>query len=792
MMSATRVVALWRITHLGAQGNSEMKRLNEAKWGTKGAGVGKSIKLSLACVAVAVMLAACGGGGDTPAAEAKNPDSVARMAGTVVGLTAEGLVLTNGTDTVTLAANATSFTLPEGGTLAVAQQPLGFRKFCEVGGTPGALQVNCSDAAAKVSWAAGLDGVPQSNTPPVPGPDGRFYFVSNSMVYSVLPSGEGGYRLLAGSPYAQGVVDGVGEAARFNSPQSMVMDADGNGYVLDSSNNGVYSIRKFTPAGAVSTIASGFGGANPNLRNLALGPNNQLYLVSLEQNSTNSVQRFNAQGQLEVLFNTGSVANSTSEITAMAVGTDGTIYWADNVKFAIYKLAPGGSTPVLLAGSGTGDSCYLYDTQADQYSTVCVDGTGQTARFGNIRNLVVDSQGVVYASDENGNLLRRISAAGDVTTIVGNASAPVSGNTDGTGAAATLSDGNGISLSADGTTLYVGQGGSADLRVVSNLSANGADVTTLLAKATVLANPPSAARQALLHNMSRVAADASGNLFVNELVWADFSTVIRKISPQGGLSTLATSVLSNRDIRSLKVGADGLPYLAGVCSIERIALNGTVTTLVGNPAASICNSADGPAGTAGVRDIIDIAPDAAGNVYLSQPGFVLRKLASDGSISTLTLVDANGAAFPATYWTALVVDAQGRLYASSSNQVFKVVVQGTQGTVSRVAGSNSFGNADGDALTQATFHSINNLTLDAAGNLYVMDDSSLLRQITPAGQVLTLAGGGGNGDAVDGIGAGVGFRSLVTGGLAVTPGGTLYVVDSGKLRKVEAVKAPNN
>jgi NHL repeat len=44
-----------------------MRRLSEAKWGTKGADAGQSLKRSMACVAVVLMLAACGGGGDTPA-----------------------------------------------------------------------------------------------------------------------------------------------------------------------------------------------------------------------------------------------------------------------------------------------------------------------------------------------------------------------------------------------------------------------------------------------------------------------------------------------------------------------------------------------------------------------------------------------------------------------------------------------------------------------------------------------------------------------------------------------------
>jgi len=795
MMSASRVVAPSCNKHLGAQRNSDMKRLNESKWGADGAGVGKSLKLSLAGVAVAVMLAACGGGGSDPEADTSAP-SGPKVAGTVAGLMANGLVLTNGTDIVTVPANATSFELPAGGTFAVAHQPLGFTQACEVGGTDSSPSVSCGAAAAKVSWFAGFTsgGFPQSNSAPILGPDGRLYFIGNTAVYSALPSGEGGYRLLAGSPYIQGATDGTGEAARFNYMSSMAMDADGNVYVLDQGND-AYSIRKITPAGVVSTIASGLGGANPDPRQLALGPNKQLYVRSYQGDSgAYAVQRLNAQGQLEEVFNTGSVANSSTNIEAMAVGADGAIYWADINTFAVYKLAPGATSPTLLAGSGTGESCYLYDAATDQSSTVCTDGAQQAARFGYMSSLVVDSQGVVYVKDESGNLLRRISATGNVTTIVGNASAPVSGSTDGTGSAATLTFGNGITLSADGNTLYADQGRSTTVRVVTQLSGSAASVSTVLTETNVLANQPNTAMQALFSNMSAVASDASGNLLVSDTVRADASTVIRKITPQGVVSTTGASVLSGYDVTSLKVGPDGLIYLAGYCSLERVGANGSANTvLVGNPGdPDACGpGTDGPAGQANVRSMRTIAPDGAGNVFIADGRQKLRKLASDGAIATLTLVDETGAPFPLTDWVAMVVDAKGQLYAANSQRVFKVVVQGTQGTLIRVAGSGATGVADGDALTAATFSSIYNLSLDAAGNLYV-SDYNLLRQITPQGQVRTLAGNQTSPAMADGVGTGAGFGDILRrSGLTATPGGELYVVDSGFLRKVEAVKAPS-
>lgn len=763
-------------------------------------GHGWGVRASVIAVAVAVLLTACGGseegnGGQT------DTGGMAKLAGTVSGLTADGLVISNGTDSVTLSANASSFELPAGGTLSIAHQPLGFTQACELGGTVSSPSVSCGEAVAKVSWAGGWGGVPQPNQPPMAGPDGRLYFVTNEFVYSALPSGEGGYRILAGSVYESGVADGTGDAARFRGPDSVTMDASGNLYALEADASG-YAIRKVTPSGVVSTLASGLGGADPQLRNLVLGPNNQLYLLSFQQDLTYSVQRLTAQGQLEEVFNTGSMNTpNTPLLRGLAIGADGTLYLADTANYAIYKVAPGASTAELLAGSGTGASCYP-DAQNQQSSTVCTDGTGTDARFGGISSLAINSQGVLYALDLDGTLVRRISANGSVTTIVGNAASPTNGNDDGNGAAATLGNSNGLSLSADGRTLYIGQGGTTDVRVVTNLDATGADVSTILSYANVLTQQPSTVKSAFFSRVSKVASDASGNLFVTDGgsssgFFMATPTVIRKITPRGAVSTVGSSVLDIGNVRSLKVGADGLPLLVGLCSIERMALDGTVSTLTGNPATSRCRTSvdTAPNVTATVFNIIDAVPAAAGNVFFIEPGGVMRKLDSSGAITTLNLVDSNSNAFPTTSWAALAIGTQGEIYASTGNRVFKVVVQGRQGTVTLVAGNGGVGVTDGDALTQANFNGALAMGVDAAGNLYTADNyvnGGLVRQITPAGQVRTLAGGRNSNvsDRLDGLGGGARFGTIYTGALAVSSGGEVYVIDSSYLRKVEAVKAP--
>jgi sugar lactone lactonase YvrE len=108
---------------------------------------------------------------------------------------------------------------------------------------------------------------------------------------------------------------------------------------------------------------------------------------------------------------------------------------ADTGNNLIRKITAAGVVTTL-AGSGRAGS---------------TNATGTAASFDTPYGVAVDSSGTLYVSDTGNNLIRKITAAGVVTTLAGSGSA---GSTNGTGTAASFSTPSGLTMDASGA-LYV-------------------------------------------------------------------------------------------------------------------------------------------------------------------------------------------------------------------------------------------------------------------------------------------------------------------------------------------------
>ncbi len=187
---------------------------------------------------------------------------------------------------------------------------------------------------------------------------------------------------LAGLASRKGSQDGIGSAARFNNPCGVAVDGAGNVYVADTANN---TIRKVTPGGAVTTLAGlaqfdGFG--NP---------------VGGSADGTGSTARFNAPW-------------------GVAVDAATNIYVADTVNQTIRKVTGAGEVTTLAGQPESAGSA---------------DGAANAARFNYPFAVAVDGLGNIYVADRNNHIIRKLTPAGMVTTLAGQAES--SGDSDGTG-----------------------------------------------------------------------------------------------------------------------------------------------------------------------------------------------------------------------------------------------------------------------------------------------------------------------------------------------------------------------
>jgi hypothetical protein len=214
----------------------------------------------------------------------------------------------------------------------------------------------------------------------------------------------------------------------------MVSDSAGNLYVADTNN---HVIRKITPNGAVSTYAgksgtSGYAdGQGSNARfnypvGLAIDSAGNLYVSDSYNHRIRIIPTTGASAGTVSLFAGSGAATLVDAKGALAsfyypqyVSTDsaGNVYVADSYNHAIRKIIADGTVSTL-AGSTTPG---------------IADGKGAAAGFRYPWGLTTDRLGNVYVADRNNHAIRKITPAGDVSTIAGKAG--IQGSADGGGVA---------------------------------------------------------------------------------------------------------------------------------------------------------------------------------------------------------------------------------------------------------------------------------------------------------------------------------------------------------------------
>jgi len=324
-------------------------------------------------------------------------------------------------------------------------------------------------------------------------------------------------------------------------------------------------------------------------------------------------------------------------------------------------------------------------------------------------------------------------------------------------------------------------------------------ITTVAGESWVF-NGGGAAANAPLGRTLAVAVDPAGNAYITD---KDNNIVVR-VSPAGVLTVVAgtgtagfhgdegpaTQALLYRPY-GVAVDHSGNIYIAdeGNNRIRKVDTAGRISTLAGG-GASLGDG--GPATAALLSAPCHLDLDAAGNLYVAdRNNHRVRKITPAGVISTVAgsgtagFWGDGGAATAAALDSpeGVALDELGNLYVADGRNG-RVRRISSNGIIQTVAGNGSWtSSGDGGPAASAGL-SPYDIAFDAAGNMYIAEQSGRVRQVTAGGVIRTVAGGsyGFSGDG--GPATAAACRRVF--GVAVDTAGNLYIADAdnGRVRKV--------
>jgi hypothetical protein len=302
-----------------------------------------------------------------------------------------------------------------------------------------------------------------------------------------------------------GTVDGPIASAQFNSPTAFAFDKNGNMLVADYLAS---KIRKITPAGVVSTFATlptnaGYSITVDSYGNVWTGATRYLYKYSPQ-----GVQlaRYGRSNGIVPTVGNGTAPNiGIVFVQSLTADNSGNIYFLDggagDFSYVRKIVVSTGVTTTLAGRAARGND----------------DGQGTAATFDAAAGITVDSNGNLFVVQGGSsatsvtNTIRKITPAGLVTTVAGTGP---TGGIDGPSGTATFKNLSGIVVDANGT-LYVTE--TAGAHRVRRISIAG-DVTTLVGDpAGISGYVDGPGSQARLSGTLQLAIDKYGYLYIGEL-----------------------------------------------------------------------------------------------------------------------------------------------------------------------------------------------------------------------------------------------------------------------------------
>jgi len=625
---------------------------------------------------------------------------------------------------------------------------------------------------------------------------GNLYIADlNNSAIRKIAAGTGVITTYAGSPNATTWGDGgLATSATIGTPGSLAVDTAGNLYIAEPYAG---TIRKITAAtGIISTVAGdglyGFTGDGGSALKasfylpygVAVDAQGDFFIADTYNNVVRKVTAstgiistvvglwgnsgFNGDG--------GPAANAgLASPQDVAVDTSGNLYIADTYNNRVRKVTA--STGIINTIAG--------DTGLNWCASLGGDGDpGADASLCFPISLTVDATGDVYMVEEHSRV-REITAPQVPPTST--AATPTFSIAPGNYAGSqtvTVSDttpGAAIYVTLDGTTATTG-----GQQYNGAITVNGS--VTIGAVAAAPGFLPSAATSATY----TIAAPPP--YVINTIAGSGVSG----FAGQGG-----PALDAQFKPQDLALDAAGDLYVSDPNNnvVWKVAAGtGIISVVAGNGTQGKTGNG-GPATSAELHFPEGIALDSAGNLYIADVGNqMVRKVdantgiitdyAGNGIYTFKSGVGDGGPAAQAEFsepW-GLAVDAAGDLYISDPGNSDVRMVSAATGIITTVAGNGTAASSgDGGPATSAAIYSPQELAVDGAGNLYIASPTAgLVRKVDAGTGIISTVAGNGIPYGTSGDGGAATSAEVNPDGLAVDNAGNLYIANSLVIRKVDA------
>ena len=334
------------------------------------------------------------------------------------------------------------------------------------------------------------------------------------------------------------------------------------------------------------------------------------------------------------------------------------------------------------------------------------DGLGTAAAFNSPRHIAVDTAGNLYVTDFYNSTIRKITPAEMVSTVAGMPG--VAGTNDGYGGDARFVLPHGIAVDKGGNLFVTDFGYGWTNGAIRKISPNGL-VTTIAGSLTASGTNDGPGSAALFDGPMGIVVVDDENLFVSD----GFNFTIRRLTPDG----------TNWDVSTIAGLADSIAF-----------------------ANSFTDGTNSDA-RFGLPD--GLAMDLAHNIFVADEGLsgpgTIRKITPVGTnwvVSTIIVLPI-AAPMSSPLPSAVAVDTNGNIYVTSQayGLIQKIIPDGTTWLVATIAGSSQSATIVNGTGISNSFNYPHGIALDKLGNTYVVDyAANVIRKgwssDSPAGCVL--------------------------------------------------------